>query len=203
MASKTDIANFALGEVGEQSIATLEDATTPAREAKRFIDQAIREVLASGKWKCARETAVLAQAATAPAFGWNYAYTLPANYVRMVTFNDVDPDFVTTEVYERRGNQILTDETTAKIVYVKDLTIEGGDVGKMGPLMVKACYLNLAVKLVWRFQQSRVNRDTLKEDYMLSLKRAKVEDGTEEIAPLPDRASSSRWVSARSSSTNG
>lgn len=203
MASLVDIANFALGEVAEQTINTLEDSVKPAREAKRYIKQSIREVLAAGKWKCAREAAVLSQDATAPAFGWQYAYELPADFIRMVRFNDVDPDAVLNDLFEIRGTRIETDESICKIVYIEDLVFGDGDVGIMPPLMVKAVYLNLAAKLAWVMQQNRTLKEGLEEAAERALRRAKATDAQDEFMPLVDSSSTSQWIKGRIASTNG
>jgi len=203
MASLVDIANFALGEVAEQTINTLDDATTPAREAKRFIFQAIREALGEAKWKCAREEAVLVQDATAPLFGWEYAYNLPVNFIRMVSFNDIDPDNVTAELFEVRKRRLVTDETAASIIYVSDLTVGDGDVNSMPPLLVKAVYLSLASKLAWAMQQNRTLKAGLEELSVAAMKKARAADAQEEFRPLMNMASQSRWVSGRVNSTNG
>jgi len=202
MASLVDIANYALDQIGEQTISTLDDATTPARKAKLNIYQTIREVSASGNWKCARASAVLAQDATAPAFGWSYAYTLPVDFIRIVSFNDLETEDVETELFEVRGRQIQTDETTASIVYIKDITVSG-DVGAMPPLMVKAVYLALSAKLAWAIQQNRTLMAMQEEKAEKALMRARSTDAREEIRPLPDRAAGSNWISGRTSSTNG
>ncbi len=203
MASLVEIGNLALGEVAEQTINTLDDATTPARAVKRYIAHSIREALAEAKWKCAREAAVLTQDATAPLFGWDYAYQLPVDFLRMVSFNDTDPDNVVAELFEVRGRRVLTDESAAYIVYVADLTLATGDVNVMPPLLVKAVYLNLAAKLAWAMQQNRSLKSTLEELSMAAMKKARAADAQEEFRPLMNLASQSRWVSGRVSSTNG
>jgi hypothetical protein len=202
MASLVEISNFALGEVAEQNIQTLDDATTPAIQCKRFIYQTIREVLSSAKWKCARDEAELAQDATAPLFGWEYSYNLPSDFLRIVSFNDVDPDNVVEELFEVRGRRLVTDEATCNIIYIKDMTLDGST-GAMPPLMVKAVYLSLAAKLAWSIQQNRTLKEGLENAAEVSLRKAKSADAREEIRPLVNRATQSNWLQGRYSSTNG
>jgi hypothetical protein len=203
MASKLDIANFALAEVAQIRITDLLEDNEPARLCNLHIDQAIREVLREGMWKSARSSAELAEIGTAPDFGWLKSFQLPNDYVRMVSFNDVDPDNVREELFELRGDQLFTDETSASIVYVRDLTIVDGDINAMGPLLTKACVLNLAVKLSWPLQQSRVLQEVLLSRYEQAIRKTKSADSREEFRPLVNRASSSAWVSSRYTSTNG
>lgn len=197
MPSLVDIANMALGEVGSQSITTLDEATTPAVTCKRFIYQAIREVLQSSKWKCARVQAELGQLTDEPSFDWAYAYQLPADYVRLVSFNEVESGEQLQDMFEVQGNTLLTDETTASIVYVRDLSYVGNDVGLMPALLVKACYINLASKIAWPIQQSRTLKESLEQTAEVALRKAKAADSREEFRPLTDPAAGSRWIASR------
>ena len=203
MASLVEIANLALGEVSENNITSLDDETTPAQTAKRFIYQSIREVLAAGKWKCARESVVLAQSGTSPEFGWQYAYQLPADFIRVVRLNDIDADSVVNELFEVRGTRLETDESICKLVYIEDLTMSDGDVGSMPPMMVKACYLTLASKMAWKITQSRGLQATLEGKAEKALGRAKAIDAQQERRPLVNSAATSNWLRGRRTSTNG
>ncbi len=199
MANLVEIDNMALGEVGEDgsAITTIDDATKSARVCKRFIYQAIREALERGKWKCARHPAELSRLTDAPLFGWAYAFQLPNDYLRVVSFNEVDTDEQDQEMFERQGNTLLTDEDTASIIYIKDLTYPGNDVNAMGPLLTKACYLNLAAKIAWPLQQSRTLKESLEQSYEAALRTAKSVNSTEEYKPLTDPGSGSRWLASR------
>lgn len=193
-----EIANAALGEVGnQQDITTIDDATTPARTCKRHIYQAIREVLHSGLWKCAREQAELARLSAAPTFGWDYAFQLPTDYVRLVSLNEVDANEQQQELFEVQGTTLLTDEDEASIVYIKDLTQNANDVNLMPPLMARACVLNLAAKIAWTLQQSRTLKESLEASYEAALRKAKGVDSREQFRPNIDPASGSRWLPAR------
>lgn len=196
--SLVEIANLALGEVGEQSLITINDTGTPAGHVRRFIYQTIREVLSRGKWKCARAQATLSQLTAVPLFGWAYAYELPADYIRLVSFNETDTYEQDQELFEIQGRTLLTDEGTASIVYLKDLTIGSGDLGLMPPLLVKACALTLAAKLSWPMQQSATLKERLTLEAIQALREAKATDAVEEFRPVLNPASGSRWLAARS-----
>lgn len=191
---------MALGEVSEQSIVTVDDATTPATHVKLHIYQAIREVIAASNWKCARQPAVLPQLTDAPAFGWAYAYQLPVDYVAMYEFNEVTTEDRFQDMFEVNGKTLLTDESTASIVYIKDLTNPANDLSAMPPLMVKACYLTLAAKIAFPLQQSRTLKEALEASAEKALIRAKARDAREEFRPLQNPAAGSRWLPSRLSS---
>lgn len=192
------IANSALGEVGNsQEITTINDASAPARACKRHINQAIREALESGRWKCARQMVVLTQLADAPLFGWAYAYQLPNDYIRICTFNEVDTSEQVQDMFEVQGNTLLTDESTASVVYIRDLSANANDVNLMGPLLTKACIVNLAAKIAWTLQQSRTLKESMELSYEAALRKAKSVNAGEEYRPTNDPAGGSRWLASR------
>jgi hypothetical protein len=198
MSDLLEIANMALSEVAEQDIVTIDDAAAPAKHCRRHIYQAIREVLASGTWKCARQPAYnLGQLTDSPDFGWEYAYQLPVDYVRMYTFNEVTTEERWEEMFEVQGKTLLTDESTVSIVYIKDLTAPANDLSAMPPLMVRACYLNLASKIAWPLQQSRTLKEKLEDSAEKALKKALAVDAREEFRALQNPAAGSRWLPSR------
>lgn len=197
MSDLLEIANMALGEVAEQDIVTVDDATAPAKHVRRNIYQAIREVLASGNLKCARQLVELGRLTDIPAVGWAYAYQLPVDYIGIYSFNEVTTEERFQELFEVQGKTLLTDESTASIVYIKDLTMPGNDLSAMPPLVVKACYLNLASKIAWPIQQSRTLKESLEAAFEKALAKAKARDAREEYRPLQNPAAGSRWLPSR------
>ena len=203
MPSKTDICNFALGRVAETRIASIDDTNEPARLCKLHLDQTVREVLRRGLWRSCRKRAALAVSATAPAFAWNKAYPLPVDFLRVVSFNDLDPDNVTRPLFEIEGTELLTDETTANIVYVADVTQEAGGAGfnRMDPLLVKAVATMLAAKLAWPLQQSRTLQESLLQEVEADIRKGATAGARDAFEPLVNQASESTWISARNVGT--
>jgi hypothetical protein len=203
MASLVEIANSALDLIGQAQIMTLDDPTASARKAKLHIYDAIREVLASGRWTSAQKLSALSQLASGPAFGWTYAYQLPGDYLGVITFNDVDPCNVVQELFEIRGRELHTDETTANIVYVADLTATGNDIGAATPMLAECFAVKLATKLAWSFQQSATLRQAMLQEYEYKRKAALARDAREYRRPLVSQLSDSSWIRRRHNSTNG
>lgn len=203
------IANAALDLVGQSQIMSLDDPTNAARKAKLHIYDAIREVLAAGLWKAARKSAALSEISPAPDFGWAHRYQLPNDYIRFVTLNDVDPADVTPPLMEIRGRELHTEEITANLVYICDLTTAGNDVNAAPPLLSELFVLKLATKLAWVFQQSRTLRESLLLEYHGNggtggkLGKALAQDAREAKRPLVNQLFQSNWVRDRLNSTNG
>jgi hypothetical protein len=118
--SKTQLANLALSRIGETNILYINDTTNDAaRQCKRLLQPVIREVGRTHKWNCLKARAQLAQDSPAPAFGWDYSYTLPALCLQLVTVNGYSMDTAyIQDYYEIEGRAILTDATECKITYI-------------------------------------------------------------------------------------
>lgn len=205
MASKTEICNYALGLVANEGINSIDDATEPARLCKLHLAQTTRELLRMAPWRSCRARAVLAENTTAPVFGWDKSYALPVNWLRMVSFNDIDPTNIRRELFEVEGKNLLTDEATANIVYVADVTLEAGGAGynQMDALLTRAVYTALAAKLAWPLQQSRTLKESLDASVDSFVRQAKGINARDAFAPLVNPSDGSAWVSARQTSTNG
>ncbi len=142
--SKLDLCNMALAMAGSsQEIHALdysEGATVPneARWCKRFWPLALAAVAREHNWKCltARKD-ISAQITTDPAFGYDAAYTLPADCARVLGLEDSTLDWTV------EGRRLLTDETTVKIAYVR----ESEDTSLYDALFAEALVMRLAAYL--------------------------------------------------------
>lgn len=203
MASKVDLCNFALGLVAEARIGSIDDSNEPARLCKLHLEQTVREVLRKANWRACRKRAALAASATDPVFGWNKAYPLPVDWLRTVSLNDIDPENVERPLFEVEGTDLLTDETTANIVYIADVTQEAGGAGyaRMDALLIRACYTLLASKLAWALQQSRTLRESLLAEFDVIVREAKSVNARDAFEPLVNQRTESGWIAGRFSGT--
>ena len=203
MASPVEICNLALDLIGQgTSINSMSEGTDRARKCTLHYFPAVREVLRAGKWKTARKTVALAQDSEAPAAKWAYRYALPADYVRLVTFNDTDVDDVVDLQFTIEGKYLHTEETTCTICYVADLTIAPNDINVSDPALTELFYLSLAIHLCWPFQQTTTLKQTLQQEYERKLARALSADAREAWDPMVNLRKDSDWLIARRFSTN-
>jgi hypothetical protein len=103
-ATVTDLANLALDLI-EQNQALLDvgsDQTATGKAVRRAFWQCWDEVLQAAPWNCARKRKALPQLEETPAWGFDYYYQLPADYVNM---QEIDG------LYE--GQQWTVEETDA------------------------------------------------------------------------------------------
>ena len=118
MANRTGIANLALGHLGQYRIDDI-DERSPTAEAVRDVWDICRDsVLRAHHWNFATAAATLTQLATAPAFGWTYQWGLPADFLKLVSCNQVYSGTRDTE-FTVRGGVLCTMEQRAEVEYVQ------------------------------------------------------------------------------------
>jgi hypothetical protein len=130
MAVRIDLANAALGHIGEgHLIANLSTDRTPAGIAiKRFYDQTRQSMLAEHDWQFARRTTTMAGYGPAPPT-WSYAYLRPAGCaaVRVVLSSGTVIDYGIGGVTDAAGNDvdlILSQNPASHVVWTRDVVNE-------------------------------------------------------------------------------
>ena len=136
-----DVCNTALIRIGEPPIDSLtEDTDAKAQKAQDACNSqylaAIDEVLVMADWACARARKAVTVDATAPAFGYDYRYALPASpYCLKVLEIEDKPKYLI------EGRWILTDqETSINLTYTKRIT----DESELDPLLRRSIALKIA-----------------------------------------------------------
>lgn len=116
--TETDIANRALALIGQPSISSIHEGTGAARSiAVHF--EAIRDaLLRSHPWDFATVRVELSRDSEQPAFGWQYQFPLPDDFLRLNTFNEVDSDLCRSS-FDIEGSVLLTNSTAALVSYVQ------------------------------------------------------------------------------------
>ena len=116
MASTVEICNGALNQLGATTILSLTEDSKNARLCNSRFTQVRDGVFRSHPWNCLQKRIELAQDTTAPAWGFKYAYTLPADCLRLLRILDYDSN------YKVEGRKILSNTETMKILYVSRVT---------------------------------------------------------------------------------
>ena len=116
MASTVDICNGALNQLGATTILSLTEDSKNARLCNSRYTQVRDSVFRSHPWNCLQKRIELAQDTTTPAWGFKYAYTLPADCLRLLRILDYDSN------YKVEGRKILSNTETMKILYVSRVT---------------------------------------------------------------------------------
>ena len=112
MASTVDICNGALNQLGATTILSLTEDSKNARLCNSRYTQVRDAVFRSHPWNCLQKRVELAVDTDAPAWGFSYAYTLPADCLRLLRILDYDSN------YKVEGRKILSNTSSMKILYI-------------------------------------------------------------------------------------
>ena len=180
MGSKVDLANEALLLLGANTITSFTDNDSNAVLVNRFYEGERDALLRSHRWNCAVTTVNLASLVETPIIDWKYKFTLPTDPyclrvldVRTVT-GDIKLDF------EIQGREILTEETTVDITYIKRLE----DATQFDALLYQALVFRMAWKLAYPIARSTTVMQQMAQLYDAVVRDARTidsQEGTPEI----------------------
>jgi hypothetical protein len=167
--SQTDICNSALSRLGAATIINMTDNSREARACAVQYDSNRRSELRNRSWNFAVKRAVLAPDVTAPAFEYKYAFTLPADYLRLIwPMNDPYLD------WKLEGEKILTNTFQSPylgagyqlpgatgpmlmVKYVADIE----DPGLFDPMFYDLLCITLAIDICEVLTQSNTKKQAL------------------------------------------
>ena len=99
-----------------------------------------------------------------PPYPWDYQYDLPTDFLRMV---ETDPD---DDLYEIEGALFRTNQTSAVIQYVRQVT----DPGEFDPLFVEALAYAVALKICMPIMKDKVRYAMLEQSLATKLSEARL-----------------------------
>lgn len=185
MASVVDLCNRALQRLGESPITSLSDDSTRARECSRVYEFARDGELRRYIWNFSRARVSLAASSTPPAFGYDNAYPLPSDFIRL------HPDNQVTDWQIEDGHILTDDEAPLNVVYIKRQT----DVNKFDPLFFEALSARMALEMAERLRQPSASA---MQNYMImyrdEISAARRANAIENISRQPPE---DEWVSVR------
>lgn len=198
MASVIDVANRALTKLGAARIISLNDDSKQARAVNSCFADLRDAELRQNRWTFAIKRTQLATLATAPSYGFAYAYALPADFLRLDMVGDAYPSVDLSNYrdaedvdYQIENNTILTDMTAPlKIRYGASIS----DPTLWDALFREALACRLAAELAEDLTQSSGKRELAWKEYTRALQAAKRSNAVERPPTmLPDDA----WVFGR------
>ncbi len=121
MASQVEICNLALNDLGANTISDITEGTKEANLCNDYWNLLLNEVLEAHKWDFAKKQVALALDASYTILNdtYDYAYQLPADYIRMSEPLD-DPN--QTVIYEIIDTHLLSNEEDLEIEYIARIT---------------------------------------------------------------------------------
>ena len=169
MASTVDICNGALNQLGATTILSLTEDSKNARLCNSRYTQVRDSVFRSHPWNCLQKRVELAQDTTAPAWGFKYAYTLPADCLRLLRILDFDSN------YRVEGRSILSDNTTMKILYISRVE----DPNEYDELLRETLSAALGADIAYAITSNNTTSQNMIINYQEKLKDARFVDSTE------------------------
>jgi hypothetical protein len=187
MAAAVDLCNAAFVKIGEKRI-TSSGFATPTNERERVASENYERIrdaeLRRNIWNFAITRAELSPDEDGETIDWAYAYTIPADCLRVI-------DVWETSDYEVAGGKILTDTGDAiNIRYVKRVTV----VNDMDVLFREALSARLAIEFCDRITARRSKKpDAVAEYTGVMLTAAQVDA----IENPPQELPEDDWVAIR------
>ena len=176
MATEVSICSNALRKLGDDPITSLTEDTERARLCNAFYESSRDSLLRSHPWNFAITRATLAQLSTTPAYGFAYQYALPTDpYCLRVLEMEYQDYIFKIENLATVGRVLLSDESTAKILYVGRIT----DTALFDSLFVDTLTAHLSVKLAYPITNSVTLQAQMQKLYQLKLSEARSVDGQE------------------------
>ena len=188
-----DIVNVALRRIGASAITSLSDGSNNADVASDIYAEVRDTLLRSHPWNFATKRVQLTDSGNTPAFEFDYAYSLPADWLRTISVHDNDAGYGTL-LYRM---EFLTDEwviaTSSSSCYMRYI-YQVTDTTLMTPdfRTVFAKYLarDLSIPLT--------ESNTLWEQIDKEAKRAMAQvRSTDAMGSFPELRPRGSWASAR------
>ncbi len=168
--SEVDICNSALNLIGASTILALTEDSKVGRICNQRYPHVRDSVFRSHPWNCLIKRTALPADANSPEWEFAYAYTLPADCLRVLKLEYLD------SVYQVEGRKIVTDESAPlKIQYVSLIT----DPMQYDQLLVEAIASRLASDISYPIIGSNTLSAQMMDIYMMKLSEARFVDATE------------------------
>ena len=169
MASTVEICNGALNQLGATTILSLTEDSKNARLCNSRYTQVRDSVFRSHPWNCLQKRVEIAADTTAPAWGFSYAYTLPADCLRLLKILDYDSN------YKVEGRKILSNTSSMKILYIGRIT----DPNEYDELLRETLSASLAADIAFAVTSNNTTATNMYNLFQDKLKDARFVDSTE------------------------
>ena len=192
MASTVDICNGALNQLGATTILSLTEDSKNARLCNSRYTQVRDGLFRTHPWNCLQKRVELAADTDAPAWGFSYAYTLPADCLRLLKILDYDSN------YKVEGRKILSNTSSMKILYIGRIT----DPNEYDELLRETLSAALGADIAFAVTSNNQTATNMYNLFQDKLKDARFVDSTEgqnvdQDLGMADQIDASTFINSR------
>jgi len=198
--SSTDICNLALDLLSADTVQDIENPTSATESIlNRWYDQSRKKLLREHPWNFAIKRVILAANSTRPAFGYSASFSIPSDFVRLLSLSsDLSVNKETLlpkDSYQFENNKILLndyygDVTSLRLIYVSNNVT----VSQFDPMFIDLLAHEIALSVAYKITETNTNVERIQSLYRARSMMAKAIDGQERP---PSRIERSRALSAR------
>lgn len=197
--SKTVLMNRALTKIGVNRINSPDEQSEPARVCSSVYDTLVRAELRKNPWTCAVLRAQLPADGAAPAFGFKYAYPLPADFIRVVQVGDYSDfanirdavDEIVVPYSIERGSLLSDLSAPLNLRYVADIS---ADPSSWDALLLETVACKMALEICDTLTKNTQKKQVLAAEYKDAIREAKRLNAIE-TPPVPVLDNS--WLTGR------
>lgn len=196
-ASQIDILNLACTHLGERLVTSIDDPVEIASRTKAHWNFWRDAELRKHAWRFAIVRTSLTKDVIGPSWGFQSAFTLPGDCMRVVQINEIYPgvdlsDYRNSDTAEFRieGGKILSNDSTIKLRYVTNAK----PIGEWDAAFVMTFSWFVAMQLVERLTESTTKGERARRGYNEALSDARK---VQAIESAPESLSDDTWVLGR------
>ena len=160
MADAVSICNSALIKLGAPSITSLAEDSHAAKLCNEQYEKVRQDLIYSHPWNFAMKRATWTENGNTPAWGFEFEFTLPADFIRIIELDYADIE------YQLEGGVLVSNESTINVLYLYDET----DADKYSKGFLELFSLKLAAELSHALVQSATLKQTLMAEYSEKLR---------------------------------
>lgn len=187
--SEVAICNMALDTLGAQRIVAIDEDSRNGRACNACYAQIRDQELRAHPWNFAKKRSTLAASAVTPEFGFDYAFPLPTDCLRILPPKRTGLDW-TLENHEGRSAILTNDGDSIEVSYIAQIT----NPTVFDVLFDDALAAKMAMHMCEEITQSNQKKADAKDDYVQAIRRAK---RTNAIEQVPQEAAEDPWLAAR------
>lgn len=130
------------------------------------------------------DTAYTTIFAQIPEFDYDYAFSCPTDYLRIIRTS------LTSEEFKIENDRLFTDESSVKVLYIAQIT----DTTEFPAYFISALATRLAAEIAYPITNSTTLAEAKLKEYQIKLKQAKQIDGQEGTLEKQEDTS---WIDSR------